>query len=277
MPNNIIGMLSFAIISFVALVYFRKARINSFETKIYGYMIVIDLFITIFAIAFFYVVDLPSNLLFLRDFVGKGICVLFVAWYTMFSIYLTYLLLLQKEKNKNDVEKTLLMRVSLPYFLYFLFLTTLIILLPLYYYSEPLIKYSYGPSANVVILGAGLAIILSIITLIINHKNLLNKRFIPIYINIALAGITLAVQKNNPGILLTSFCDTFLTLIMFFTIENPDVRMLVCPASKDVYLQALDEGLIKIFVEANASILPPGCGPCVGVHAGILGDGEVDI
>ena len=56
---------------------------------------------------------------------------------------------------------------------------------------------------------------------------------------------------------------------------NEDVRMLISPASKDVYLQALQEGLIDIFVEANAAVLPPGCGPCVGVHAGILGDGEV--
>jgi len=56
---------------------------------------------------------------------------------------------------------------------------------------------------------------------------------------------------------------------------NNDVRMLICPASPTVYKQALKEGLLETFIDANASILPPGCGPCVGVHAGILGDGEV--
>lgn len=56
---------------------------------------------------------------------------------------------------------------------------------------------------------------------------------------------------------------------------NPDVRLLISPASKDVFKQALKEGLIDIFVDSNAAILTSGCGPCVGVHAGTLGDGEV--
>jgi len=56
---------------------------------------------------------------------------------------------------------------------------------------------------------------------------------------------------------------------------NANVRLLVAPASRTVFMQALKEGLIEIFVESGASIVTSGCGPCVGVHAGILGDGEV--
>ena len=54
-----------------------------------------------------------------------------------------------------------------------------------------------------------------------------------------------------------------------------NVRLIVVPASKDTYLQASKEGLLEIFLEAGANFLPSGCGPCVGVHGGILGDGEV--
>ncbi|MBN2332792.1 MAG: 3-isopropylmalate dehydratase large subunit [Deltaproteobacteria bacterium] len=51
-------------------------------------------------------------------------------------------------------------------------------------------------------------------------------------------------------------------------------RLIVTPASRAVYGQALREGLLEIFNDAGASINTPGCGACVGVHQGILGDGE---
>ncbi len=57
--------------------------------------------------------------------------------------------------------------------------------------------------------------------------------------------------------------------------RHPDTRLLICPASREVYLKAMEEGLLKIFIEAGAAIMNPGCGACVGVHQGILADGEV--
>jgi 3-isopropylmalate/(R)-2-methylmalate dehydratase large subunit len=53
------------------------------------------------------------------------------------------------------------------------------------------------------------------------------------------------------------------------------VRMIVTSASRRVYLQALSEGLIEIFLNAGCAVCNPGCGPCAGAHQGILAPGEV--
>lgn len=53
-----------------------------------------------------------------------------------------------------------------------------------------------------------------------------------------------------------------------------DIRLIVAPASREIYLEALKKGYIGTFIEAGASVVAPGCGPCVGTHAGIPADGE---
>ncbi len=53
-----------------------------------------------------------------------------------------------------------------------------------------------------------------------------------------------------------------------------DVRLIVAPASKQVYLDAMNEGIIQRLVAAGAVVVTPGCGPCVGTHNGVPSDGE---
>ncbi len=55
---------------------------------------------------------------------------------------------------------------------------------------------------------------------------------------------------------------------------HPKVRCIIIPGSQQVYLDALVEGLIEIFIKARAAVSTPTCGPCLGGHMGVLADGE---
>jgi len=59
--------------------------------------------------------------------------------------------------------------------------------------------------------------------------------------------------------------------------RHPGTRLLIAPASKQVLIRAIEKGYIRVLIEAGAAILPPGCAACLGLHQGVLGDGEVCI
>ncbi len=56
--------------------------------------------------------------------------------------------------------------------------------------------------------------------------------------------------------------------------RHPETKLIIAPASRQVLLDAIQGGYIQTLIEAEAAILPPGCGPCLGLHQGVLGGGE---
>ena len=58
---------------------------------------------------------------------------------------------------------------------------------------------------------------------------------------------------------------------------HEDVRLIILPASREIYLQAIEKGYIETFLASGAIVCNPGCGPCLGAHMGVLCEGETSI
>ena len=83
-----------------------------------------------------------------------------------------------------------------------------------------------GDAANAVYFGIFISIFLTIICLIKNFKNIKSKKYLPIYVYLFVGTIVSFIQKMIPELLLATTMDTFITVIMYFTIENPDKKLL---------------------------------------------------
>ena len=96
----------------------------------------------------------------------------------------------------------------------------------MYYHTGENGFYSYGPSVSFLFGSYTFLIILWVISIIKNFKNLIRKKMLPVLILIFLGTIAGIIQKNYPELLLMTAVDTLVTFIMYFTIENPDVKMI---------------------------------------------------
>ena len=108
----------------------------------------------------------------------------------------------------------------------YILISFIVYVLPLYYHNENKIVYSYGPSANFIYALTAILIITWIILIIKNYQILKSRKCIPVVLFIVLTLIVVVIQKQNPGLLLITATETFITIIMYFTIENPDMKML---------------------------------------------------
>jgi signal transduction histidine kinase/ActR/RegA family two-component response regulator len=87
-------------------------------------------------------------------------------------------------------------------------------------------RYTSGPSVYLVYAITGIAMLLIIVFMMKNHKRFFSKKYIPVYIFFILGGISTTIQFFHPEILLSTYMETLVTVIMYFTIENPDVKMI---------------------------------------------------
>ena len=209
-------MCSFFFISLLNIVFFKKERFNTLENKIYSYLILTSLFGTIIGVPCYYFMKYKEIFGVFNIITSKAYLVYLVMWLMIFTMYI--LLITVKNIDKNKLIKNI--------FTITIILLVGVIILPLYYHNKNGIVYSYGPSTNLMYIISSIFILIVIGCMIKNIKFLKERKFIPITAFLIVGTIIMIIQKLNPGLLLLTFGEAFITFLMYFTIENPDVKQI---------------------------------------------------
>ena len=214
---------SFSICSLVFMLiflitYFSKRRLKNKDNSIYSFLIItniIGLIIDIIGYITMHNLNLNS---FLNIIISKLNLIYYFTWLYLFVIYIIYISKITKNSIFSNISK-------IKYICYLINIS-FILILPLYINNEGDKIYSYGPSASYVYFISIIFAIIIIYCLFRNLKKITKKEFIPLILFVILGLIVMLVQMIFPTVLLLLYSESIITAIMFFTIENPDVKML---------------------------------------------------
>lgn len=202
------------------LVYFRKKVFKSKENKIYSVLIVVTFIEMLIEIILDIVGPLYETIPEVSYTVAKIYCIFIIMWNCLLCMYVFLVALKMKEKERNsNISKTILLSFGIA-------LSVASFLLPIDFFYSGKVAYTYGPSVNVVYVSAIMYSLIGASCLIWNLKEWRDKRFIPVIILVTLGSLCSYVQYKNPGLLLATAVHAFITFLMYFTIENPDVKMI---------------------------------------------------
>lgn len=194
------------------IVYFSKRRLKNVENKLYQFLVISNLFALLFEYACTFVS--LNYITFFSDLVLKTYLLLLLIWIATFSIYMIYI-----TKKDHQISKL------------FWIVAMITFAIPILIFPITFAKGAYGPvitgvPVNLVYLASFIFISVWVIIAIFNKSFNFNKKIIPLMIYIILGIITSIVQNYVPGVLLITPSETLVTFLMYFTIENPNVKLI---------------------------------------------------
>ena len=206
--------------------FFVKERVKNKETSIYSLMLLINfidciLMIILISTGYYIGEDMPDGVILMLKIVNKIDYSLFVGWISLLGLYISYLFV--KDKNNkifsyNNI-KSLFIVVNI-------LLVIAIFITNVEIYNKDNIMYSYGLSSKVLYVGCAFYFVFIVISILLNSTKIKSKKMIPFYSFVVLALLVFVMRRINPGLVLISGVISYCNLIMYFTIENPDLKML---------------------------------------------------
>ena len=201
------------------ILFFSKSRIDSKETKLYGFMLISSFFDVILVL-----VELTITYYFLDDvnmYLVKGLnridFIHYIMWPTLLSLYTIYVTYLDEEKY-NKAKKIFLTIDIIAILIEFM--------LPINIISNKEAMGVTGIGPAFVFLISSFYVIVNIIILIKNYKKIKNKKNLPFLFFLIFIIIAMLLRVYNPTLIVIPAIIVYINMIMYFTIENPDVKLI---------------------------------------------------
>lgn len=203
-------------LTLVSVFYFTKKKKDSYENKIYKRLILISflgLFLDVIGYICLNIIDDTADMLNIS--ISKMYLIYFVLWIGTFKTYIVCI------TAKNEQEINISHTLSLIICLLFSFID---LFLPLEIVKNGEKIYSSGIAVKILYSIVTIYILYIIARMIINRKKLKLNQKLPLISFLVLGGIVMLIQYYNPAILLITSTECFITCLMYFTIENPDLK-----------------------------------------------------
>lgn len=219
------SIVSFSICSFIFVLmfiifYFSKERLNTLDTKMYSCILVTNIIGIMIDVFGYFVFKIYGSESFISILISKFYLVYYFLWAYFFLLYIFVIsfrekteYLLQKKFTKPSIILTSII------------ISLIVLIMPIQITYEDNVAYSSGLSVNMVYGLCFIMVGIMLYCLLRNLKKISTKEYIPLLTFMVLSTFCMIIQKTYPEITLMLMCHSIVTSLMYFTIENPDVKM----------------------------------------------------
>ncbi len=211
----------------LTILYFSKQRVNSLENKIYSLLLPINLIGLAIGFLCYYTVSNFEIMPELNFIVSRLYLVYTIAWILIFTYYVIIISFygnLNNEQTPLETSKPL-KKVTISFIVIFILASIISFVLPLKYSNVEAV-YSYGPASTFSYGFGALCSVVCLICMLVSLKKTSKKKYIPLILYVIFGTIIAIVQYLHPGVFLVTSMEVYVVVVMYFTIENPDIKML---------------------------------------------------
>lgn len=261
--NMVVGIsvitcsLLYSIVLFV--IYFSKERISNTENKIYSILVAINVLGLILELActyFTYTYETTIFNNFMCILCNRLFIMYLLTWEFIFTLYMFFISFGNNTKYNINIEKNK-KHIITPILILYLAILGISLLLPLYYHNSDGLVYSYGAATDLLVIVGGICIMFDIFCIIKNYKNVQRKKYVPLIILVVLLVAAITIRLINPGIVLINATFAFITFLMYFTVENPDVQMIRELYKNKKIIEKSNEDTSKFLFRITADLKNP--------------------